>query len=106
MGRLKRRTLSKWRRASPGCSKWKINSKSKTNNHQPIILMSKSVFCIATTLGQAERIVQQLQDQRFPASEISVLMPDTSGHHDMGHVKQTKAPEGTATGAATGGVTG
>lgn len=68
--------------------------------------MSKSVLCIATTLGQAERIVQQLQSQGFPASEISVLMPDTSGHHDFGHVKQTKAPEGTATGAATGGVAG
>jgi hypothetical protein len=68
--------------------------------------MSKSVICIATTLGQAERIVKTLQAQGFPATEISVLMPDTSGHHDMGHIKATKAPEGTATGAATGGVAG
>ena len=40
------------------------------------------------------------------SSEISVLMPDTGGTRDVGHVKATKAPEGATTGAATGGVTG
>jgi hypothetical protein len=68
--------------------------------------MSKSVFGIATTHGQAERIVQQLQGQGFATSEISVLMPDTGGTRDVGHVKATKAPEGAATGGATGGVIG
>ena len=68
--------------------------------------MSKSVFGIATTLGQAERIVQQLQSQGFATSEISVLMPDTTGTRDVGHVKATKAPEGATTGATTGGATG
>jgi uncharacterized membrane protein len=68
--------------------------------------MAKSVFCIATTQGQAERIVERLQTSGFAASEISVLMPDTSGTHDFGHVKSTKAPEGATTGAATGGVAG
>jgi uncharacterized membrane protein len=69
--------------------------------------MSKtSVFCIATSYPQAERIVKNLQDAGFPAAEISVLLPDTEGKHDIGHVKATKAPEGVATGATTGGVTG
>src|SRR6478736_3740893 len=68
--------------------------------------MSKSVFGIATTLNQAERIVEELQAQGFAASEISVLMPDTGGTHDFGHVKATKAPEGATTGATAGGVTG
>src|SRR5213594_2797391 len=68
--------------------------------------MSKSVFGIATTHGQAERIVQQLETQGFATSEISVLMPDTGGTRDVGHVKATKAPEGATTGAATGGATG
>ncbi len=70
--------------------------------------MSKSVFGIATTHGQAERIVEQLQAQGFTTSEISVLMPDTGGTRtrDVGHVKATKAPEGATTGAAAGGVTG
>jgi len=68
--------------------------------------MSKSVFGIATTEGQAERIVRQVQSQGFATSDISVLMPDTGGTRDVGHVKATKAPEGASTGAATGGVTG
>src|SRR5438552_2740341 len=68
--------------------------------------MSKSVFGIATTHGQAERIVEQLQAEGFAASEISVLMPETGGTRDVGHVKATKAPEGATTGAATGGATG
>src|SRR6476619_4469691 len=68
--------------------------------------MSKSVFGIATTHGQAERIVEQLQAQGFADSEISVLMPYTDGTRDVGHIKATKAPEGATTGAATGGVTG
>ncbi len=69
--------------------------------------MSKSsVFCIAKSVSQAEQIVQRLQDSGFNASEISVLLPDTEGKHDIGHVKATKAPEGATTGATTGGITG
>src|ERR1700745_2188781 len=69
--------------------------------------MSKSsVFCIAKSASQAEQIVENLQSADFDASEISVLMPDTGGKHDFGHVKATKAPEGATTGATAGGVTG
>jgi uncharacterized membrane protein len=69
-------------------------------------MSNKSVFCIATSYSQAERIVEELQTAGFSPSEISVLMSDTHGRHDMGHVKATKAPEGIATGATTGGVVG
>jgi hypothetical protein len=69
--------------------------------------MSKSsVFCIAKSYGQAERIVERLQGAGFSTSEISVLMPDTGGRHDVGHIKATKAPEGATTGATAGGITG
>ena len=64
------------------------------------------VFCIAKSRSQAEDIINRLQSSGFPTSEISVLMPDTQGKHDIGPVKATKAPEGTATGATAGGVTG
>ncbi|MFL5237731.1 MAG: hypothetical protein ACJ8EL_09040 [Rhizomicrobium sp.] len=50
--------------------------------------------------------MERLQSAGFATSEISVLLPDTEGKHDIGHVKATKAPEGATTGAATGGVTG
>lgn len=69
--------------------------------------MSKSqVFGIVKTHTQAEQIVEELQHATFPASEISILLPDKEGKHDIGHVKATKAPEGATTGATTGGVTG
>ncbi|HEV2805240.1 MAG TPA: general stress protein [Chthoniobacterales bacterium] len=69
--------------------------------------MSKtSVFGIVKTHAQAEQVVEGLQRAGFPAAEISVLLPDREGKHDIGHVKATKAPEGATTGAATGGVTG
>jgi hypothetical protein len=69
--------------------------------------MSKtSVFGIVKTHSQAEQIVEGLQDAGFPVSEISILLPDNEGKHDIGHVKATKAPEGATTGATTGGVTG
>ncbi len=69
--------------------------------------MSKnSVFCIANSHLQTEQIVERLQASGFDSSEISILLPDTEGKHDIGHVKATKAPEGATTGAATGGVTG
>jgi uncharacterized membrane protein len=69
--------------------------------------MSKtSVFGIVKSHSQAEQVVEGLQDSGFPVSEISVLLPDKDGKHDIGHVKATKAPEGATTGATTGGVTG
>jgi len=69
--------------------------------------MSKtSVFGIVKSHSQAEQIVERLQDAGFPVSEISILLPDNEGKHDIGHVKATKAPEGATTGATAGGVTG
>jgi hypothetical protein len=69
--------------------------------------MSKtSVFGIVKSHSQAEQIVEGLQDAGFPVSEISILLPDNEGKHDIGHVKATKAPEGATTGATAGGVTG
>jgi uncharacterized membrane protein len=65
-----------------------------------------SVFGIVKSHSQAERLVEELQAEGFPASEISVLLPDSEGRHDIGHVKATKAPEGATTGATAGGVTG
>jgi hypothetical protein len=69
--------------------------------------MSKSqVFGIVKIHTQAEELVEELQEAGFPPSEISVLLPDNEGKHDIGHVKATKAPEGATTGVTAGGVTG
>jgi len=66
----------------------------------------KSVFAIVDSTTRAEQIVERLQSSGFSSSDISVLLPDVHGKHDMGHVKASKAPEGATTGGLTGGVAG
>src|SRR5438034_2904987 len=65
--------------------------------------MSKSVFCLYTTAGQAENIVDGLRAAGVSNNDISVLFPDKSRTRDFAHEQHTKAPEGAATGAGTGG---
>jgi hypothetical protein len=69
-------------------------------------MSKKSVFCIATSRQQAERIVEQLKAANFSNNDISVLFPDKGTTRDFAHEKNTKAPEGAITGASTGGVVG
>lgn len=69
--------------------------------------MSKqSVFCIASSEAQVERIANQLKAAGFSGNDISVLFPDKTGTRDFAHEQHTKAPEGAAAGAGTGGVLG
>jgi len=65
-----------------------------------------SVFGIYPSALQAEQAVDALVGAGFFNDDISVLMPDNEGTKDFAHEKQTKAPEGTTTGVATGGVLG
>jgi uncharacterized membrane protein len=68
--------------------------------------MSKSVFCLATSQEQAERIVQRLQASGFTTGDISVLHTDTSMVDEDDQATPTKAAEGMAKGATAGGITG
>jgi hypothetical protein len=69
-------------------------------------MSKKSVFCIAPSREQADRIVEQLKTANFSSNDISVLFPDKETTRDFAHEKNTKAPEGTAAGAGTGGLIG
>jgi hypothetical protein len=69
-------------------------------------MANKAVFCIATSVPQAERIVNQLRAAGFAGDDVSVLFPDKAGTRDFAHEQHTKAPEGAATGAGTGGLLG
>jgi len=68
--------------------------------------MKEAVICIVPTESQAENIVDSLRAAGFFPSDISILMPDTTGVRDLGHEKHSKAPEGTSTGAGTGAIVG
>ena len=69
-------------------------------------MSKKSVFCIATSRPQAEKIVDQLKGANFSNDDISALFSDRESAHDFAHEKHTKAPEGAITGVGTGGIIG
>jgi hypothetical protein len=65
-----------------------------------------AVYGIYRNRSQAENAVDQLIENGFRTEDISVLLAENVGTKDFAHEKHTKAPEGTATGAAAGGVVG
>src|SRR5271154_1214283 len=65
-----------------------------------------AVFGIYQNAAQAEYTVDQLLAAHFQNDDISVLLPDNESTRDFAHEKNTKAPEGTATGVTAGGAIG
>jgi hypothetical protein len=68
--------------------------------------MKLTVLGLTTTDQQLDNIVDALRSAGFRNSDISILMPDKTGLRDLAHEKHSKAPEGTATGAAAGALLG
>jgi len=69
-------------------------------------MAAKAVFGIANSEPQAAGIATELEAAGFSRNDISVLFPDRTATRDFAHEKNTKAPEGAAAGAGTGGVVG
>lgn len=65
-----------------------------------------AVFGLYPSVERAEQAVDTLVSATFSNADVSVLMADKQGSRNFAHEKQTKAPEGTATGVAAGGTIG
>ena len=65
-----------------------------------------AVFGIYASRTAAEEAVDALRTGGFRNTDISALFPENQGSKDFAHEKNTKAPEGTATGVASGAVFG
>jgi hypothetical protein len=65
-----------------------------------------AVFGIYPGRTSVERAVDILRQEGFRSTDISVLFPENQGTKDFAHEKNTKAPEGAATGATSGAVIG
>jgi hypothetical protein len=65
-----------------------------------------AVFGIYASAAHAESAVDRLLEAGFSNSAVSVLLPDDRTTRDFAHHKDTKAPEGTTTGATAGGIIG
>jgi len=65
-----------------------------------------AVYGIYKTRPMVERAVEEFKSANFRNDDISVLFPDSGGSKEFAVEKETKAPEGAATGAGTGAVVG
>ena len=65
-----------------------------------------AAFAIFTSRSAAEAAVDQLIAADFSNQDVSALMPDKEASKDFATEKNTKAPEGTATGVGIGGTVG
>ncbi len=65
-----------------------------------------AAFGIFKSRSQAESCVDALIGGGFRSDDISILAPDQHTARELATEKNTKAPEGTATGATAGGAVG
>jgi hypothetical protein len=65
-----------------------------------------AVFGIYANRAAAEQAVDRILASGFRNEDVSVLMQDNVGTKDFAHEKNTKAPEGTTTGATAGAAIG
>jgi len=69
-------------------------------------MKNTAAFGIYRNQGEVEYAVDLLRAEGFRNTDISVLFSENQGTKDFAVEKNTKAPEGTATGATTGAVVG
>jgi hypothetical protein len=69
-------------------------------------MANTAVYGIYKNRVDVENAVDALRDRGFRNTDISVLFPHNQGSKDFAVEKNTKAPEGAATGAGSGAVVG
>jgi hypothetical protein len=69
-------------------------------------MANTAVFGLYSTRTQADEALEALREEGFRSEDVSVLFSDNEGTKDFAMRKGTKAPEGAATGGASGVVIG
>ena len=69
-------------------------------------MANTAVFGIFPDRLSTENAVAALREAGFRSTDVSVLFPENAGTKDLAHERNTKAPEGVATGATSGAVIG
>ena len=65
-------------------------------------MSNTAVFGLYDTQFDVEIAIQRLTDTGFRSADISVLLPKNAGSKDLAIERNSKAPEGTAAGGASG----
>jgi len=69
-------------------------------------MANTAVFGIFADRLSTENAIAALKEAGFRTTDISVLVPENMGTKDFAHERNSKAPEGAATGAGSGAVIG
>ncbi len=69
-------------------------------------MANTAVFGIYRDHAHVDDAVRAFQDAKFRTTDLSVLLQENVGTKDLAHHRNTKAPEGTATGASSGALLG
>jgi hypothetical protein len=69
-------------------------------------MANTAVFGIYSTQSQVESVVDEMKNEGFRNTDISVLFSENQGTKDFAHEKHTKAPEGVAAGGTSGALLG
>jgi hypothetical protein len=67
---------------------------------------NKSVFGIYASRSAVQNVLSALKGAGFQNADVSVLLPENLGSKEIATEKNTKAPEGAATGAGSGALIG
>lgn len=65
-----------------------------------------SVLALFASEAETENAVSRLREAGFRNTDVSILMQRNEGNKDFGHEKQSKSPEGVATGGTAGAIIG
>ena len=65
-----------------------------------------SVLALFANEAETENAVSRLREAGFRNTDVSILMQRNLGNKDFGHEKQSKSPEGVATGGTAGAIIG
>jgi hypothetical protein len=92
-------------------AEFNVNGRAETGNwksRRQVMAQNKktAVFGIFSTMAAADFATDSLIRAGFTGADISALIPENLGSRQIGTEKNSKAPEGAATGAGSGAVVG
>src|SRR5580658_1273024 len=65
-----------------------------------------AVFGLYPDENEVAEAIGQLERTGFRTTDLSILLPENLGTKDLGHEKNTKAPEGAVAGGIVGAIIG
>src|SRR6266516_4298382 len=69
-------------------------------------MANTAVFGIFADRASTENAIAALKEAGFRTTDVSVLVPENTGTKDFAHERNSKAPEGAATGGGSGAIIG